>query len=77
MKKILYFTITYTCIALFLFLVPSLNINFWLWLAIGIPLLLLPIIATKLLKSGYNISFKRINHCNCFSYTHVDIFSDF
>lgn len=56
MKKILYFTITYTCIALFLFLVPSLNINFWLWLAIGIPLLLLPIITTKLLKSGYNIS---------------------
>lgn len=56
MKKILYFTITYTCIALFLFLVPSLNINFLLWLAIGIPLLLLPIIATKLLKSSYNLS---------------------
>ncbi len=56
MKKILYFTITYACIALFLFLVPSLNINLWLWLAIGIPLLILPIIATKLLKSGYNIS---------------------
>lgn len=56
MKKIFYFTITYVCIALFLIFLPSLNINFWLWVTIGILLLILPIIASKLLKDNYNIS---------------------
>ena len=56
MKKILYSTITYACIGLFLIFLPSLDINFGLWLAIGILLLILPIIASKLLKDNYNIS---------------------
>lgn len=56
MKKILYFTITYACIGLFLIFLLSPNNNFWLWLVIGILLLILPIIASKLLKNNYNIS---------------------
>ena len=56
MKKILYFTITYTSIALFMISLLGPNNNFWLWLAIGITLLTLPIIVSKLLKDNYNIS---------------------